>query len=483
MDYRVQTRKRIFVLNLQGRILAVAFLLVFWSPLHADFDAATLRRLIIMDDHEIAPIRAAEVAWLGDAIVVGGWEHWPDRPVILASGPSVAAPLFPGAVHPPYFAVQQSPASIVSWIRDEFRQSFTVAGFRLDDGRLTVFDPALACLAPGPLVAATDGTIIAACRTEAGVVEVRRLLPGNPSVLLARLPHEACDALIADDDDHVRALCPGNPPTCYRINTVNGLWAEVEVAQQQLEQLLPGVQFDRASLRVIRPIEGERVVLAEQVRAACASPDGRAILTAGPDGLFVLDPAAQVHRRLWGAQMPNDCPSLVSWGPDGVRIAHCYEDGDGGWVRLATLGTEEVVVRIAQPEGTAVRVGSRIWVAERFHVDAAGLVVEPVWATLKALLRVQEVVRTPNEIVCSAVSEGQEGGVVERLTGSNDPPLGSEPDSRISIGTGAGAPAAWVYTFTAPPREELAGWVEGERVVGRLLSVTVTRSRLAPLGG
>ncbi len=484
VNYRVQTHQRMFVSRLAGYVPVVALLLALCIPLRADFDVATLSRLIIMDDREIAPIRAAEVAWLDDAIVVGGWEHWPDRPVILASGPSVAMPLFPGAVHPPYFTVQQSPASIISWTRDEFTQKFTVAALRLDDGRLTVLDPTLACLAPGPLLAADNSAVIAACRIEAGVVEIRRLLAGSVGVVLARLPRDACDALVMDDDDvHVRALCPGDPPICYRINTISGLWAEAEITPRQPQQLTPSVQFDRASLRVIRPISGERVVLAEAVHAACASPNGRAILTAGPDGLFVLDPAAQVHRRLWGAQMPKGRPSLVSWAPDGVRIAHCYEDGDGGWVRLATLGTEEVIVRVTLPEGTDVRPGSRIWVAERFHVDAAGLVVEPVWATLKALLRVREVVRTANGLVCSAVSEGQEGGVVERLTGSNDPPPGSEPDSRISIGTGAGAPAPWVYTFTTQPREELAGWVEGERVTGRVLSVTVTRRRLAPLQG
>ena len=463
---------------------AAAVLAACLAPACAQLDAPVLRRLIAMDDREVAPILAAHVAWAGDTLVAGGWERWPESPIIIAHGPSVAVPLFPAPAHPPVFVAQPAPAAIVAWLRSDAGEGYTPASLRLSDGRLTLLDPELACGAPGPLVGMADGTVAAAC-IHGGVVEVRRLLAGSPSIVLARLPHDGCDTLAADGDEHVRAVCPGDPPTAYRINTVSGLHAEVELSppgtELAAEALLPAVEFDRASRRVVRLIDGERVVLAEDVDAACVSPDGAAMVTAGPGGASVLDAAASVHRRLWGAQAGPGTPALLSWSPDGVRIAHCYRDGDGGTVRLATLGTEEVVVRLRVPESAAVRQGAQIWVAERFRVDVAGLVAEPVWSTLKALLRVREVVRSDTGAICTAVSEGEEGGVVERLTGSNDPPAGSESDSRLAIGTGAEPPAAWMYTFSAQPLGSLAGWVQGTHATGALLSVTVTRKRLAPL--
>ncbi len=465
------------------RLLAAAAIVgACLAPAWGQFDAPVLRRLIAMDDREIAPILAADVAWAGDTLVAGGWERWPESPVIIAHGPSVAAPLFPSPAHPPVFVARQAPGAVVSWLRSEAAEAFSPAALRLSDGRLTLLDPDLACATPGPLVEMPDGTIVAACAA-AGVVEIRRFVAGSPSIVLARLPHDTCDTLASDGEEHVLAICPGDPPEAFRINTVSGLHAQVELPARQPagEALLSGVELDRVARRVVRLIEGERVVLAEDVDAACASPDGAAIMIAGPGGLAVLDAPGGVHRRLWGAQAGAGTPTLLTWSPDGVRIAHCYRDGDGGTVRLATLGTEEVVVRLRVGDGAAVRQGSQIWVAERFHVDLAGRVTEPVWSTLKAMLRVREVVRAETGVICTAVSEGEEGGVVERLTGSNDPPPGSESDSRLAIGTGVEPPAAWMYTFSAEPLDTLAGWVQGTHTTGALLSVTVTRKRLAPL--
>lgn len=447
----------------------------------ASLDATTLRRLIVMDDREVAPVQAARLDWAGRTLVMGGWERWPDLPAILAHGPVVAAPAFPAPAHPPIFGVTADPPAIISWTRGA-EGGVLPASLRLADGRLTLLDPAVIAAAPGPLVVQPDGSIIAACPLAEGVTEVRRLIAGTPSVVLARLPAPTCEALIRTPAGDLCALCPGDPPHAWRIDPATGLWAEVALADAPTTSDLPPLfALDRGARRLVRNVAGERVVLAEEVDAACATPDGAALLVAGPDGLRVVDPSGQIVRRLWGTAPALGVASVLSW-PGEAQVAHGYRDGDLGSVRLAVLGIETVSVRLRFPEGTAIAPESRIWVAERFRTDALGDVIEPVWGTLKALLRVRSVIPTDGGLVCDALSEGTEGGVVERLTGRNDPPPGAEADSRIVIGTGAETPAAWAYSFSAAPRANLSGWVEGGRSVGALLVVNVSRRRLMTAG-
>jgi len=452
------------------------------AALGASIDAAVLRRLIVMDDREVAPVQAARLDWAGRALVIGGWERWPDLPVILAHGPDVTAPSFPAPAHPPLFCVSAAPPAIISWTRGA-EGGVLPASLRLSDGRLTLLDPAIIAPVPGPLIAQPDGSVVAACPLAEGVTEVRRLREGTASVLLARLPQPTCEALIdAAGGGDIWALCSGDPPRAWRIDPGAGVWAEAALEQApRTDGLPPPFALDRAARRLVRVVESERVVLAEAVDAACTTPDAAALLVAGPEGLRVVDPTGQIVRRLWGAAAGPGTASAVSW-PGEALLAHGYRDGDRGSVRLAVLGTEDVTVRLRFPEGAAVASGARIWVAERFRTDALGYVVEPIWGTLKALLRVRQVIPTDGGLVCDAVSEGTEGGVVDRLTGRNDPPPGAEADSRIVIGAGGEAPAAWAYSFAAAPRPGLSGWAEGGRSVGTLLAVNVTRRRLMPRG-
>ncbi|MGD9498014.1 MAG: TolB family protein [Armatimonadota bacterium] len=469
----------------RGRLAGAALaLLVGAAPVAALFDPPLLSRLIAMEDAEVAPVLAARLAWAGEALVIAGWERWPDAPAIIIYGAGLDVPAFPEPAHPPLFTVEPGTGAIVSWRRSD-EGTVLLAALRPADGRLTLLDPDLTCLGPGPLVALPDGSVVAACKVGPTGTELRRFAVGTPSVLLARLPHPGCDELrLEADGEHLLALCAGDPPRAWRVSIRPGVWAEVEVEPPPPSSVLvTGVEFDAAAGNIVRPVGEERVVLAQQVAAACASPDGRALLVAGPDGLRVLDPSGQVVRRLWRAYPGEGRPSLLSWAPSGTRIAHCYRSEEGGSVRVAVLGTEDVEVRLRFPHGTPLAPGGRIWVAERFRVDAAGFVVEPVWSTLKALLRVREVVSAAEGLICTAVSEGVEGGVVERLTGSNEAPPGVEAQRSIAIGVGDGPSDAWMYSFSAEPRANLSGWLEGERVTGALLSVTVTRRRLPPQAG
>lgn len=451
------------------------------AALGASFDATTLRRLIVMDDREVAPVQATRLDWADRTLVIGGWERWPDLPVILAHGPDATLTNFPAPAHPPIFTVTANPPTVISWTRG-VEGGVLPASLRLSDGRLTLLDPALIVTIPGPLVAQPDGSVVAACSLAEGVTEVRRLRAGTPSVLLARLPAPTCEALIPTPTGDLCALCPGDPPQAWRLDPASGLWAEVTLDQVPTGRDLPApFAFERVARRLVREVGGERVILAENVDAVCATPDASALLVAGPDGLRVVDPTGQIVRRLWGAEAGPGVASLVSW-PGEALVAHAYSDGELGSVRLAVLGAEIVTVRLRFPENAVVLPDARIWVAERFRTNAQGDVIEPVWGTLKALLRVRQVVRTDDGLVCEAVSEGVEGGVVERLTGRNDPPPGAEADSRLVIGTGAEAPTAWAYSFSAAPLAGLAGWVEGGRSVGTLLAVNVSRRRLM-IGG
>ncbi|MEA3403878.1 MAG: hypothetical protein U9R79_21775 [Armatimonadota bacterium] len=446
---------------------------------------AQVRRLIVMEDAEVAPVLARRVAWPGGGrLVVAGWRGWPDVPAIIVHGAELDEPWLPEPCSPPRMAISHSGDSIVYWRRAQ-EGGALLCSLSMTDGRALILDPQHSCAAPGELVALADGSVAAACQHVDEATEIRRFIPGRPSVVLARLPQPTCDALAAADEGCLVVACPGTPPPHYRIDLETGLWAEIDAPPKPLDGagLPPDVEFDRERAELARRVDGERVVLAEDVRAVAASPSGGALLFAAGSGLWVVDLSGQIKRRLWGAEAPADAaPVLVSWSDDGVMVAHGYRSGDAGTLRLAVLGTEEVTVRLRFAEGSTVRPGSRIWVAERFTFDAAGLVIEPVWGTLKALLVAEEVVRAEEGLICTARSEGLEGGVVERLTGSNAPPPGSEGGSRISIGLGGRAPTHWLRTFTADPLEGLAGWAEGDRVVGTLLSVTVKRRRLDASG-
>jgi len=94
------------------------------------------------------------------------------------------------------------------------------------------------------------------------------------------------------------------------------------------------------------------------------------------------------------------------------------------------------------------------------------------------LLRVEQVTPADMGTVVVAESVGSEGGVVERLTGMNDALGGRADTGHITIGAGAQPPTAWMQTFTSEPLVGLSGWSEGGVVVGRPLSVVVTRRRL-----
>ena len=74
---------------------------------------------------------------------------------------------------------------------------------------------------------------------------------------------------------------------------------------------------------------------------------------------------------------------------------------------------------------------------------------------------------------------GKQGGVVERLTGSTDPPPLDQEEGHIRIGAGDEPPTDWMSSFRARPLAGLAGWLEGTSEVGAMLSVDVERRALA----
>ncbi|HUS81165.1 MAG TPA: hypothetical protein VM283_07850 [Armatimonadota bacterium] len=446
-----------------------------------------LRSLIVMEDRAVTPVAVEQLQWLGQGgIIASGWYRWPDQPALAGFEIGGAMPPALKPVHFfPRFGLSPDGGSLVTWHRlsDQVGGQAQLTLVDLVTGNITPLGSPQVFLSAGRIVTPAPGVAIAAVQPEGGGTILLKGQRGSCEALV-RFDGQTCEDLVAEPDgDHVIAVCSDTARRCYRINWRAGVWAEVEAARYEACRptvLPPSVQLDQSTGRLVRLVTGgERVELAEGVEAACGREGSGAIIYASRGSLWVTDSAGEINRRLWGARGEEAArASLLSWSPDGVYVAHCYRSGDQGWVRRAALGTEIVKVRLSFPEASTVKAGDSVWVAERFSFDGRGEVVEPVWPTLKALLRVEQVTPAEQGKVVDAESVGTEGGVVERLTGSNDPPGGRADTGHIAIGSGAGPPAEWMQTFTAEPRANLSGWARGDRAVARLLSVVVTRRRL-----
>jgi len=314
------------------------------------------------------------------------------------------------------------------------------------------------------------------------LIRVRR---DGSSTVLAEFEQQICDGLILEPDgQHVVAKCVGETEHYYRIEMADGVRVEVVASDYELHDrncLPAGVHVDDQH-RLTRTVDsGENVILATDVQAVCSHPRARGLIYESHGSLWAVSLDGRVKRELAGAQSPGNLQAhMFSWSPCGVYLAHCYQHNYRGTVRRAALGTEDVRARLLFPATSRVQAGDRIWVAQRFYLDDQGLPREPVWGTLKALLRAEGVVASEEGLAVEAVSEGVEARVVERLTGSNEAPKAAD-EGHISISTGPQAPATWVQTFTAEPLPGLNAWVKGDTTLGSIVSVTVTRRRLTEL--
>ena len=458
---------------------------VFAAPVLGRQD---LRRLIVMEDRSMAAVSAEQVEWLGPGgMVSGGWHRWPDQPALLTvDAPAVLPQLFSPLHFFPRFALSPDGLRLSCWQRvgEGVVGQTQLTTVDLVTGAVTGMGAPQVFLSGGKLVSVGSGVVIAACQAEGGGTLLFRA-EGDACDLLARFDGVVCEDLLAEaDGDHVLVSCAGDPPRCYRVNWRAGVWAEVDSARYEtarVDGLPASVLFDAPTGRLMRVMtDGERVVLAEGVQSACARAG--AIVYAAAGGLWVTDAGGEVRRRLWGARGESGAvASLLSWSPEGMYVCHCYRSGELGVVRRAALGTETVKVRMSFPAGSVVKEGASIWLAERFEFDARGRVTGPVWGTLKALLRVEQVIPADAGVVAVAESVGAEGGVVERLTGANDALGGRASAGHITIGAGAQPPTAWMQTFTSEPLAGIRGWAEGDAQIGRPLSVVVVRRRLMPL--
>ena len=483
-------------------------------------DEQSIRRLVVMEDVAAAPLLAEQIGWLEPGgIVVSGWERWPDQPALVCFDCHGLG--LPQAPRPlsffPFFALSPSCDRLAHWRRPAEQEQ---AG-----GQLMAVDLPSRTAAPlgepasfasaGPLVMLADGTVIASYQSEGGDSVLVKVSPEGAQQTLAEFGQEVCEGLALEPEGsaaaggaaavqpqrtYVLARCAGEQRHCYRIDVAAGVWAEVEPQRCELHDPLRaglpiGVRLDSED-GLVRDVGGapargaaaaqtqggaEEMLLATEVQAACSWPGASAIIYADAGGLGVVSLTGRIKRHLWGAQRSSGARAhKLAWSPDGVYVAHCYQREHTGDVRRAALGTEEVKVRLNLPAESRIKPTDRVWVAPRFRFDEQGRVIEPVWETLKALLRVQQVAQAEEGFVADTVSEGIEGGVVERLTGSNRAPRGT--DSHVAIGDASRPPTAWVQTFTAEPLPELRAWVQGETVVGTLLSVVVTRRRLMAPG-
>lgn len=448
----------------------------------------TLRRLTVMEDVEAASLVTEQIEWLGGGgMIVSGWQRWPDKPAFACFNcPELR---LPAQLRPveffPHFALLPHTNLLVYWRSAGPGADCQLTAVDLRTGVVTPLGHPRAFASAGRLVMLADGTVIASYQPEGGGCVLIRVRRDGSSTVLAEFEGQVCDGLILEPGGrHVVAKCVGETERYYRIQVADGVQAEVVASHYELyhRNCLPaGVRVDDES-RLIRTVGGgENVILAAEVEAACSHPRSGGLIYESQGSLWVVSLDGSVKRELAGAESPEKAHAhMFSWSPCGVYLAHCYQRNYGGAVRRAALGTEQVKVRLLFPVSSRVQAGDRIWVAQRFYLDDQGSPREPVWGTLKALLRAEGVVASEEGLAVEAVSQGVEAMVVERLTGSNDAPKAAD-EGHISISTGPLAPATWVQTFTAEPLPGLNAWVKGGTTLGSIVSVTVTRRRLTEL--
>ncbi|HJN16511.1 MAG TPA: hypothetical protein QGH10_13490 [Armatimonadota bacterium] len=223
--------------------------------------------------------------------------------------------------------------------------------------------------------------------------------------------------------------------------------------------------------------------------SAGVSPDGSLVALCRPEGIWVGTPEKPEARQL----LPRDhlgehdfmSATQPVWSPTGEHLAYTVSQPGATLtqVRLISLGLEEIVCEIAYPLGAAPpQLGAKAWVCIELERDAAGNVVEPKWATLKAELGViSSPLPEANGTLVRARSVGLGTGVLRRLTGVTDPPANAPNESQLTIGVAGGIKQQVLRSFTLPARQGLIAWSEGASL-GQVMRVKVTRRALILIG-
>ena len=456
-------------------------------------------RLVILDDQPVLDAFVDRVTWLGDGqrMIVGGWEEWPKSPLVLAVQPDGAVtPVVDGPANP-FFAVAPDGVRVACW-----RKLGTG-----DAAQLAVTTPGRASVTPlGSPVAlpqaqqvlwsdapggADQGCIAYALSEpeDKGGLYVVSPRGDAPRKLLQITAGWWAGLFAADNPEDLIAGWWSKRLVCWRVNPRTGLYASVDAFWGRARPrpgLGPAAWLDdKKDVLVANRPDVEPTRLVNVVDGFCWAPSGRALAYWWNQTLWVVSVEGRFKRKLLGmVTLPAPGAGYrahgCAWSPDESSLVYWRNGAGRGTLRRASLGTEEVSIRVAVPTGTQLPKGSSVWVAEKFIMAGPGVIEKPVWPTCKGLFKVTGQADEGGQVVVNALNAGTEAGIVRRLTGSNDPPAQSSGAGHIAIGVG-GVPTPVVRTFSVKALPTVAAWPQGSKTAWRLLSVDVTRRGIGGL--
>ncbi len=445
--------------------------------------------MVLLQWQPVADVLVNQAQWLDDGatVVVGGWQQWPDQCAVLIYGAEDAgAQLCPDVVSP-HFAVAPTGRRIAYWRRVAMEQ-----GAAAELSVLDLAGPVISTLgAPRSINAGmhlawlSDQQILFTFQrdeTRTGTLFVADLRGGAPVEVMRR------------EDGVWQALnqMPG-PTAASEFLTAAGLLRDhvclMSSGQVQITPLEPlgGIEpssfdMDAEGQLIFNKSASEGAIIDQDVSSFCVSPDERAVIYTKAHKLMTASVEECVPRCVKSMPDAHFALSGCSWSPATSNVCVWGKAGNSGRLWYGLLGTEQITGRFEFDADSQVAVGSRLWIAKRFQLDERGGVVEPDWPTLKALFVVTRVLRGTNKVIAEAKSAGSEGGVVLRMTGSENPPRLEDSGAHIRIGVSTQPATEWLQSFRAKPLSDLAAWLQDTSEVGDPLTISVERRVLLPMG-
>ena len=456
----------------QAAALLIVILWLASLPAFA-LDAAQFRQLVVLSDDYVADMLVAEAAWLADerGIVLGGWEEWPLKPMILIAREG-AEPVKVTPAAAPRFALSPSREEVAYWAATggNWAQLAIVSltgkppRYVGEPRRVT---PAMHLAWPSDmticaLIQDKDRCVAVAISTTTGASRPLVEVSGGQWIRLRKWP--GWDPI---------AVWAGEARKCFRLSPLSRsdeISADFDYDRARPSSPLYSFFDDTGALWIGGLRDRAPARLVEDAGAACWAPDGSMMLYTKKRELCSLWPEPLEERKVMGSALDNagleaNPPHGITWSGDGGAIAYWRQSARTGQVRRARLGLEEIVIRAKFDKGIKATVDQPLWIAKKLHFDDEGRITEPVWATLKGKFAVRKVLPGPEETIIEAVNVGAQAGVLTRIAGRATPEPGP-------------VPGPVPMQFTLKPIPGLIAWPQGTRVAGELLGVEVRRVAL-----
>jgi len=472
------------------RFVVVCLVLIIMSSSAFALDRAEINQLVLVDQTELAKMMVDRVAFLpGGFTIIGGWLEWPATPVVLCVPNTIQAMQVGLQVTSPRFAVSPDGKRLALWKRvsvgGQDRAELTIVHFesqmatRVGEAVPITQAMQLAWLPDGSLVYATEDL-----QRPVGLLYVADLTGGKPRKLLELHQGQWVDVRPGSVPGEVYAVWGGGAATTtYAVSCQADAGAPrvVTGGMPSPDKTGRALEVDATGALILGISATEGVIVDRAVRAAAWRPDGQAILYV-KDKQVLMCSADGLNPRVM-ADVSKEVPDLFlrgcGWAPDGVGIAFWGAAGNTGKAWRASLGLERITARFTFAKDAPVKADNRLWIVTKFQKDVMGNIVEPVWNTLKAQFVVTRILRTPEGIVAESVSNGPQGGIVDRL--SAGPAKSEGQPGHITIGVGGQTSSLWTRTSTLQFRPGLLAWLEKTKYTGQPESLQVERQMLLPV--